>query len=479
MIWLIVIAYGFITAFACAYLAKEKGKNQDTWFIIGFLLGIIGILIIGFSKPEIKPVSNVASFYKPRFIDIDCPIDVRQTQFSINDNGLTSFSAGFLNLSKKEIKSVKFIIKCYDSFWSPIGAPQNNEVLAMLQDQSAVPGSIFGINNEMLLQNHPSTRNVDIIVLKVLYKDGSIWEKGSKELIKVEIDEITDKNDLQNLNYALGTDAICYANRNNEYWTCVCGRLNYIKDLECIRCKRDRDYLLTNYNNKENAKKMVNLARANIKKQTTFVVSLCSIIILLPLLVIAFSDATDQTFSYKVYALKKAVSQGDSNKVKRLIREGTDLSAIDDYDILDNVANSDNKELIKILLENGIDGNTSLQEAIHNDNAKLIMALTQNGIIVDNSNIDPGLLATEVCLGHLELAKALIIGGIDINSQDEHGYTALYWAACNGNTEIVKLLLDRHADLYIRNDYGSTPLDTARYNGHTQIINMLENAMKY
>ncbi|MBF0230386.1 MAG: zinc ribbon domain-containing protein [Desulfamplus sp.] len=58
LIWFYIV-YGIIFAFGCGYLAKEKGKNVTDWQILGFLLGIIALLIIGLSSKSDK-INNQA-----------------------------------------------------------------------------------------------------------------------------------------------------------------------------------------------------------------------------------------------------------------------------------------------------------------------------------------------------------------------------------------------------------------------------------
>ena len=59
--YFLALLYGIIFAFACHYIAGEKGKNQTTWAVIGFFLGLIGLLIIGFSEKEIGETRNTYS----------------------------------------------------------------------------------------------------------------------------------------------------------------------------------------------------------------------------------------------------------------------------------------------------------------------------------------------------------------------------------------------------------------------------------
>lgn len=49
--------------------------------------------------------------------------------------------------------------------------------------------------------------------------------------------------------------------------------------------------------------------------------------------------------------------------------------------------------------------------------------------------------------GELALLKELLEDSVDINEQDEHGWTPLNWAAGKGDLEAVQLLLDKGADI--------------------------------
>jgi glucan phosphoethanolaminetransferase (alkaline phosphatase superfamily) len=44
--WLVVFIFALIFAFSCMAIAKAKGYNQLTWWFIGFVLGIIGLIIL-------------------------------------------------------------------------------------------------------------------------------------------------------------------------------------------------------------------------------------------------------------------------------------------------------------------------------------------------------------------------------------------------------------------------------------------------
>ncbi len=79
--------------------------------------------------------------------------------------------------------------------------------------------------------------------------------------------------------------------------------------------------------------------------------------------------------------------------------------------------------------------------------------------------------------GNIRQVQALLEKGVDVNSEQTKGTTALWPAAANGHTEIVKLLLKRDADLNAKThlkgkDY--TPLSAAKEMGRTEIIKLLK-----
>uniref|UniRef100_A0A7N0VFA7 Uncharacterized protein n=1 Tax=Kalanchoe fedtschenkoi TaxID=63787 RepID=A0A7N0VFA7_KALFE len=60
------------------------------------------------------------------------------------------------------------------------------------------------------------------------------------------------------------------------------------------------------------------------------------------------------------------------------------------------------------------------------------------------------------CRGDVQGVEDLLNEGVDVNSIDLDGRTALHVAACEGHVEVVKLLLSRKANIDARDRWGST-----------------------
>ena len=81
--------------------------------------------------------------------------------------------------------------------------------------------------------------------------------------------------------------------------------------------------------------------------------------------------------------------------------------------------------------------------------------------------------------GHVEIVRLLIENGIDVNHIDPHtGQNALHFASTNGSLEIVKLLIEKGIDINQKDFLEEKALDCAIKNNHRQtvkFINSLQN----
>ncbi|ORE18705.1 Pkinase-domain-containing protein [Rhizopus microsporus] len=72
--------------------------------------------------------------------------------------------------------------------------------------------------------------------------------------------------------------------------------------------------------------------------------------------------------------------------------------------------------------------------------------------------------------GQLDRVKELIEGGMDVNSHDQFGYTAMHAAVSYNQIEIVKYLLDKGADVNVEDFDKDTPLFVAETVEMAQIL---------
>jgi ankyrin repeat protein len=78
------------------------------------------------------------------------------------------------------------------------------------------------------------------------------------------------------------------------------------------------------------------------------------------------------------------------------------------------------------------------------------------------------------CRGDVSGVEDLLDDGVDVNSIDLDGRTALHIAACEGHVDVVNLLLSRNANIDARDRWGSTAAADAKYYGHVEVFNILK-----
>lgn len=116
----------------------------------------------------------------------------------------------------------------------------------------------------------------------------------------------------------------------------------------------------------------------------------------------------------------------------------------------------------------------ALFEAVQSNNVPELKRLVKNGVDV-NSRDDIGQTALmHACTqGYKESAAILLSAGADIDAQDAVGGTALMYAGLEGREDAVRLLLDKGADVHVRDVMQNTALIRVAARGRAAIAQLL------
>ena len=77
-------------------------------------------------------------------------------------------------------------------------------------------------------------------------------------------------------------------------------------------------------------------------------------------------------------------------------------------------------------------------------------------------------------LGDIDEIKKLEARGIDLNSADYDGRTALHLAASEGHKEVVEYLINRNTTANLKDRWGGSPIEDAKRSNHRNIVKILE-----
>lgn len=113
--------------------------------------------------------------------------------------------------------------------------------------------------------------------------------------------------------------------------------------------------------------------------------------------------------------------------------------------------------------------------AANNGHLDLLKALVDVGAnIEDRSNNWKTPLNWAATWGHLSCVEYLVSAGANISSYDVKGITPLMAATQKGSIDIVEFLLDHGADPLTKNVFNGTALSIAQIQNNTQLISLLE-----
>ena len=101
----------------------------------------------------------------------------------------------------------------------------------------------------------------------------------------------------------------------------------------------------------------------------------------------------------------------------------------------------------------------------------LVLATLISGGI--DGSAQTGDLFTAAKTNNVALAQMLLRSGVDIDRQDEKGYTALIYATYDDNFDVAKFLLENGADAEKRDRSGRTALMGACFKGRDQEVALL------
>ncbi|KAM9853988.1 protein phosphatase 1 regulatory subunit 12A [Aulostomus maculatus] len=175
--------------------------------------------------------------------------------------------------------------------------------------------------------------------------------------------------------------------------------------------------------------------------------------------------------------LHAAASCGFIQIAKYLIEHGAHVGAVNSEGELPlDVATEDAMErLLKgEIKKQGIDVDKARKEEERIMLQDAMAVLAGGGTLTPHPNTKATALHVAAAKGYIEVLKVLLQCGVDVDSKDIDGWTAMHAAAHWGQEEVCTLLAENMCDMSAVNNVGQTPLDVADEN----LVDTLEELQK-
>jgi len=182
-------------------------------------------------------------------------------------------------------------------------------------------------------------------------------------------------------------------------------------------------------------------------------------------------------------ALHLAAYLGDTEKLRKLLRDGDDIDSRDEpgFTALHYAALSGKKEVVEFLIDEGarVDAKdssnlTPLFYAAKNVHRDIFDLLMDKGADV-NATGEKGrtLLISAIIQDDKDAVELLIDKGAKVDANDAEGNTPLMHAAWKNNKDVMQLLIDKGADVNHRGKYNYPVIIKAMWESGDDVIKLL------
>ncbi len=153
-----------------------------------------------------------------------------------------------------------------------------------------------------------------------------------------------------------------------------------------------------------------------------------------------------------MYTWLELLKNNDYMGVKKYLKDGADLeetNEIGESVLACALRARCDMDLLMLLIDNGADifdfdeeGVSIFDMAITYDNVEMVKYLIEKGMDVNQTNRRSGFtsLMAATCYGRTEIAKILLANGVDQNAKDSRGFSAIDFARKMNKKSVLELL---------------------------------------
>lgn len=171
-------------------------------------------------------------------IDLSCPIENQGAIVKTNsETGELYLLLKLFNLSEQQISAVDFHVFGYGANGEELG-----NLAVTLENLEAAPKAYFAETKAISLVGMEDAKHFVVSIDKALFENGDIYEPAEEHTIEADCTDASIDDAMLLRKFV--PEAVCFASENENYYRCVCGRINFLSAENCVRCGRDKKEML-------------------------------------------------------------------------------------------------------------------------------------------------------------------------------------------------------------------------------------------
>lgn len=173
-------------------------------------------------------------------MDLTCPAEFDSVEVLRDSSGRAQAYLTFRNLSEHSLTELYAQVTMLDAQGASMGVRPLR--YRRLQAQPNAPFTLCMVMDEL-----PFFQDARVTIQRVGFGDGEAWTGDEASLRDCTPKMLAPGPQRVALAAIAGPDAVCWPERREDVWVCVCGRFNPRGLRTCRRCRRNREETFARY----------------------------------------------------------------------------------------------------------------------------------------------------------------------------------------------------------------------------------------
>jgi len=173
-------------------------------------------------------------------MDLTCPAEFVSVEVLRDSGGRAQAYLTFRNLSEDTLVELRAMVTMLDGEGASLG-----QCPLRYRRLQAKPHALFTLC--MVMDELPFFRDARVTLQRVVFAQGEPWVSNEDAQVDCTPKPLASGPQRSALMAVAGPDAVCWPERRQDTWVCVCGRFNLRPWRICRRCRRNRDDTFARY----------------------------------------------------------------------------------------------------------------------------------------------------------------------------------------------------------------------------------------